>query len=199
MQNVYACLKQYGYTGSYRDVTAIVGTSMEGTLRWMVDALHGQMSGEELTKAYYIYESEHPLNYREAMFPEIPEVLKMLHEAELKLACCSSSPRVTVVDSIQEMGIASYFDVVLADEDVSKHKPDPMVYLKAMECLRVKPEECIVYEDSEMGIAAGKASGAYVVARLDERFHQNQTAADAFVHSAKELAEMILEGSTCRK
>ena len=52
-----------------------------------------------------------------------------------------------------------YLDELISNEDVSKAKPDPEMYFKAMENLNVKPEECLILEDNEHGIEAAMASG----------------------------------------
>ena len=54
-------------------------------------------------------------------------------------------------------------DAVLTSEHFSKSKPDPECFLKGMDVLGGIPEETIVFEDSFHGIAAGRASGAFVV------------------------------------
>jgi sugar-phosphatase len=52
--------------------------------------------------------------------------------------------------------------VMVAAEDVARGKPDPEGFLKAAEMLGVDIRECLIFEDSPAGIAAGKASGAHV-------------------------------------
>jgi len=56
------------------------------------------------------------------------------------------------------------FNFVLAGDMVNKKKPDPEIYNLALEKAGVKPEECIVIEDSRNGVTAAKAAGLYVVA-----------------------------------
>jgi sugar-phosphatase len=51
---------------------------------------------------------------------------------------------------------------MVAAEDVARGKPDPEGFLKAAEMLGVDIRECLIFEDSPAGIAAGKASGAHV-------------------------------------
>jgi beta-phosphoglucomutase-like phosphatase (HAD superfamily) len=54
-------------------------------------------------------------------------------------------------------------DVQLSAEDVTNGKPDPEIYIKAMEHLGIKPSECLILEDNENGILAARASGAHVL------------------------------------
>jgi HAD superfamily hydrolase (TIGR01509 family) len=56
------------------------------------------------------------------------------------------------------------FEFVLAGDIVSKKKPDPEIYLLALEKSGLKPEECLVIEDSRNGVLAAKEAGMYVVA-----------------------------------
>ena len=56
------------------------------------------------------------------------------------------------------------FDVVIDASKVTRSKPDPQGYLIAAEAVGVKPEDCVVFEDSINGLKAGRASGAGVVA-----------------------------------
>lgn len=56
------------------------------------------------------------------------------------------------------------FDFVLAGDIVSKKKPDPEIYNLALSKTGLKPEECLVIEDSRNGVLAGKAAGMWVVA-----------------------------------
>ena len=56
------------------------------------------------------------------------------------------------------------FNFVLAGDIVSKKKPDPEIYNLALKQSGLKAEECIVFEDSQNGVAAAKAAEMHVVA-----------------------------------
>ena len=55
------------------------------------------------------------------------------------------------------------FDEIIAGKDVQKGKPNPEIYLKAMDLLGVLPEETLIFEDTEVGLQAAEASGANYV------------------------------------
>jgi beta-phosphoglucomutase-like phosphatase (HAD superfamily) len=59
-----------------------------------------------------------------------------------------------------------------------KSKPDPAIYLKAMALLGAAPQDCLVIEDSEVGIRAGKNAGATVVAFCGSAITQDTREAD---------------------
>ena len=56
-----------------------------------------------------------------------------------------------------------YFRVVVDGHQVTRPKPFPDVYLRAAQLLGIQPENCIVFEDSPVGVAAASAAGAHVV------------------------------------
>lgn len=87
-------------------------------------------------------------------------LLKHLKKKGFKLACCSNSVKETLHLMLKSAQIFDFFDLVIGNDEISNPKPDPEIYFKTFEALNIKPEECIILEDSEYGIAAAKASGA---------------------------------------
>jgi beta-phosphoglucomutase-like phosphatase (HAD superfamily) len=68
---------------------------------------------------------------------------------------------------LQRADLLQHFDFFLSNQDVSKPKPDPEIYLKAMERLNVRPEDCLVVEDNHNGIKAAQAAGAHLLCVAD--------------------------------
>jgi HAD superfamily hydrolase (TIGR01509 family) len=60
---------------------------------------------------------------------------------------------------LDHVGIASAFDTIVASEDTSRHKPDPEPFLEAARRLGVRPDRCVVWEDSALGIEAARRAG----------------------------------------
>lgn len=89
-------------------------------------------------------------------------LLKHLKIKGFKIACCSNSLKDTLHLMLKSAQIFEYFDFIIGNDQISKPKPDPEIYLKTFEVLKVKPEECIIVEDALPGIAAAKQSGANV-------------------------------------
>ena len=89
--------------------------------------------------------------------------LSKLHSEGYKMAVCSNSIRKSVEVMIQQAGLDKYFEFYVSNEDVSRGKPDPEMYSKAMGKMNLKPEECLILEDNENGIKAAKASGGHLL------------------------------------
>ena len=198
MQGTIEQMRAYGYTGTDREIVSrIVGTTMEGTYRELYKMLDGKISIATLRKNNDRYfDVDHPLDFKKIMFPHVKEVLAALHADGKKLAVCSSSPMQLIEDSLKVMEIEQYFDFVESGDNLKHPKPAPDIYLKAADALHMKPEDCIVYEDSSAGIQAGINAGIYTVARKDTRFFQDQSKADTSVKSIEELYEWIRKEDT---
>tara|TARA_B100000579_G_C22811594_1_gene845534 strand:+ start:216 stop:833 length:618 start_codon:yes stop_codon:yes gene_type:complete len=80
-----------------------------------------------------------------------------------KIAVCSNSIRGTIETMMQLSNLAENIDLIISNQDVKNPKPDPEMYLTAMDKLKVKPNECLVLEDNDHGVAAALASGAYLL------------------------------------
>ena len=81
-------------------------------------------------------------------------------KGKLRMALATSSSRASLAVTLSRISdITDCFEVIITGEDVEKGKPDPEVFLKAAETLGVEPEECLVFEDSDVGIEAAEKAG----------------------------------------
>lgn len=86
-----------------------------------------------------------------------------LKERGIKIAVCSNSIRSSVEIMMHLSKLEKYIDLILSNQDVSKSKPDPEIYFKAIEYFNLRPDECLILEDNPHGMAAARASGAHVL------------------------------------
>ncbi|RNM02576.1 MULTISPECIES: HAD family hydrolase [Dickeya] len=89
--------------------------------------------------------------------------LSKLKSEGYKLAVASNSIKNSVVTMMEKACLSDYLDIMLSNEDVRKGKPDPEIYITAINKLGVLPSECVVVEDNENGIRAALAAGANVL------------------------------------
>ncbi len=89
--------------------------------------------------------------------------LSRFKEQGLEMAVCSNSIRKSIELMLSRAGINSFFEFYISNEDVRNGKPDPEIYLTAMEQLSVSPDACLILEDNEHGIAAARDSGGHVM------------------------------------
>lgn len=113
-------------------------------------------------------------NYCRPIFKHEYALSKLKSEG-YKLAVCSNSIKNTIDIMMNMSALDKYLDLKLSNEDVKESKPDPEIYIKAMEKLNLPAKECLIIEDNENGIKAAKSSGAnlLVVRTVDEVNYNN--------------------------
>lgn len=92
------------------------------------------------------------------------EALKFFHGKKLKVALASSAHMHLIRTVLHTLKIEYFFDLVHSAEYEKHPKPAPDVYLTTAQKLGVKPAECLVIEDSPVGVAAGKNAGMLTIA-----------------------------------
>jgi HAD superfamily hydrolase (TIGR01509 family) len=98
--------------------------------------------------------------------PGAADLLRAVADSGLGSALVTTTPRRTadiVLRTIRADLGTDPFDVTICGDEVPARKPDPAPYRQAMRALGVAPDECVVVEDSEVGIASGLAAGAAVL------------------------------------
>ena len=90
---------------------------------------------------------------------DVPDFLKQKH---VFYTIATASGKFNVDFYFSHLKIGEYFDIkkVVFDNGKIKGKPNPDIYLKAMEAVNTKPENTIIFEDSYTGIDAAERSGA---------------------------------------
>ena len=88
--------------------------------------------------------------------------LEDLKAKGIKIAIGSSSKNTPII--LKQIGLDNYFDAVSDGNNISKSKPDPEVFLKAADMLGIPYENCMIVEDADAGIEAGKRAGMKTLA-----------------------------------
>ncbi len=81
------------------------------------------------------------------------------HRGQMPMAVASGSQGYIVRQTLAIIGVLDWFDTIVAAEDTTRHKPEPDVFLEAAHRLKVAPEICTVYEDTDLGLEAARRAG----------------------------------------
>lgn len=190
-------LRSYGYTGPREEVYRTIGLDMEKNYDLLEELLGYTVERSVIARNNERYFSElHPIDYKAIMFEGLPEELAKIRAMGIRTAVCSASPMAIIENSLNAMGIRSLFDYIETVENIRNPKPAPDIYEQAAKELGVDKKYCIVYEDSRLGIEAGKRAGIFTVAREDKRFNQDQSHADLIVKDIQQLTEWIRKENT---
>lgn len=95
------------------------------------------------------------------LLPGVKEYLTGLRSRGIGIALGSASKNAEFI--LNKLNITDLFDAVVDGNKVSLAKPDPEVFLIAAQEIGLQPDGCVVFEDAEAGVQAGKAAGMKVV------------------------------------
>jgi HAD superfamily hydrolase (TIGR01509 family) len=133
----------------------------------------------------------HTLVAQQPLRPGVEALLAAAASQDIPLAIASSSTRDWVEENLAIRHLRPYFQFVYTANDVTVVKPDPMLYLLAVQALGVLPTQALAIEDSVNGLLAAKRAGLpCVVAPHGMTQHMIFTGADLQVSS---LAEVTLD------
>ena len=97
-----------------------------------------------------------------SVFPQMWELVKH-HHGKVPMGIGTGSPRNQAELILKSTGLDAYISVVVSADDVTNHKPHPDTFLQVAEQLGANPANCLVFEDTNIGIQAGKAGGMATV------------------------------------
>jgi HAD superfamily hydrolase (TIGR01509 family) len=91
----------------------------------------------------------------------VPEVVEHIDAqfGRIPFAVVSGSNRASIVKSLTTVGLLDRFPVIVGHEDYTRSKPAPDAYLVGADRIGVAPKDCLVFEDTAMGVAAATAAG----------------------------------------
>lgn len=87
------------------------------------------------------------------------EFIKSFKASGGKTAVASTARRKNLMNALNYIDATNCFDLILAGEDVINGKPNPEIYLNVLSFFNMKPEEALIFEDSEIGMEAAKRAG----------------------------------------
>jgi beta-phosphoglucomutase len=102
----------------------------------------------------------HQMTEKEIL-PGVTRFLIDLRNHGILIALGSASKNAPLI--LERIQLSDQFDAIVDGNAVSKAKPDPEVFLRCAELLKVKPAECLVFEDAQAGIEAARNGGMNVI------------------------------------
>jgi HAD superfamily hydrolase (TIGR01509 family) len=156
-------LGSLGAIWTMEDCVNLIGSDLRDAVKvWMSRIPSGAITVEELAERMFravIDALKQEVEFR----PGAVELLQALRKEDVPCALVSASYRL-MIDAVMSHLPPDLFDVIVAGDEVTNGKPHPEPYLTAARELGVDPTQCVVIEDSNTGVQAGAAAGAYVIA-----------------------------------
>jgi HAD superfamily hydrolase (TIGR01509 family) len=149
------------------------------------DFIIGSIMGRELPEGdVKIMVQEKEENFRQKAtgniksFPGVIKLLNAIKKGNFKLGLVSSAPKENIDLVLSELNLEGIFDCIVFGQEVSESKPSPQIYLLAARKLEVIPNDCVVIEDSPLGIKAAKTAGMKCLAIANTHPRQKLEEAD---------------------
>jgi HAD superfamily hydrolase (TIGR01509 family) len=101
---------------------------------------------------------------RQEALPGVENYLSAARGLGLKVGLASNSSRAWVAGHLKRLGFFGQFDCMICGDDVTHAKPDPELYLSALDALAIPASQAIAFEDSPNGVRAARTAGIFSVA-----------------------------------
>ncbi len=183
-----------------RDMDSARAWVGNGVERFVKRFLSGGMDGEPEEDVFHsgleIFNRLYADNIsgRSSVYPGVNEALQRLAGLDLHLACVTNKPEPFTSELIAAMGLASYFELVVAGNSTARKKPDPMPLHYAADHFGLDYAECLMVGDSSNDVSAARAAGFSIVCvpyGYNHGISISESSPDLIVDNLKELADMF--------
>ena len=183
--------KKQGYDMTKEETLLVLGFTTKSIYDfWENYFKNSDVSGKQLVDDHYKYIENILFTTGPRKMPYIEELLKYLKEHNYKVAVASSSSINHIINNMEKTGLKKYIDEFASGAEVENGKPAPDVFLLAAKRLGVKPEECLVLEDSKAGVIAGNSAGAKVI-MIPDMFKPDEVCKEKAYRIVNNLGEVI--------
>ena len=161
-------LEHCGVQVKEKDLEKYAGTSNPNRFKMFIDAYGFNHTLEEMDRVREDIMKQLVDESGLKAISGIEALLKDLKLHHFQIALASSSSYVFIDSVLDKTGIRDYFDYILSGEDLANSKPAPDIFLEAAKGLGCLPNQCIVIEDSNNGVAAAKAAGMKCIGYMNK-------------------------------
>jgi len=183
--------KKQGYDMTKEETLLVLGFTTKSIYEfWENYFKNSDVSGKQLVDDHYKYIENILFTTGPRKMPYIEELLRYLKERNYKVAVASSSNMNHIINNMEKTGLKKYIDEFASGAEVENGKPAPDVFLLAAKRLGVKPEECLVLEDSKAGVIAGSSAGAKVI-MVPDMFKPDEVCKEKAYRIVNNLGEVI--------
>lgn len=150
-----------------------------------------------LRKEIYYDTFATPEHIRESAYPHNVNLLRRAHAAGLPLAVATSSSTADAERVLAALEVRQFLRSVKGRDAVKNPKPHPEIYLATADALGVRPEQCLVFEDSVPGVRSAVAAGMHVIAVANPFTstplkEQTALAQDSIVYDLANLEDLVV-------
>lgn len=182
---------KYGITPDYKLFLKTVGTAYERSKAAFLE-VYPNLDYDAMRDELRVYMRHAMESALIPLKPGVHNILSALKNNGVKVALATSTRRPLTTFMLKTADIADYFDISVCGDEVAEAKPNPEIFLKAMQSLSGTPETTMIFEDSHNGIRAANAAGIPVIMVPDLLEPLDELKTFAVVKDLNEALSLIL-------
>lgn len=175
-----------------------VGNGVERLVkRALTDDLDGEPEESLYQRAYPVFKDAYLAvnGHYSRLYPGIEEGLRWLHAQGFKLGCITNKAAQFTEPLLANLGVSTYFEVIVSGDSLPEKKPHPMPLLHAAEYFGVEPARAMLVGDSMTDVKAARAAGFGKVVCVSYGYNHGidirEANPDAVIDSLNELAGLL--------
>lgn len=190
------CSKQYGYNIPDDLLLKTMGVNEKETERRFLEVMGKDFPFYEFLHNEWVMQLEYMKSHPIVKKKGIDEFLDYLTASNIKKVVATSSAQYFAKDFLTDAGLIDKFDYIVYGDDLTESKPNPQIYLKAIEPFNIPKENIFAFEDSNNGILSAYNAGLKVIHIPDLAYVEDSAKEKCFavlnnLIEAKELIEKI--------
>lgn len=150
-------ISRYEHLAEYNGLPTRTKLEMLSIEKGLPKALHGLVN-----RLKQVYTREEILRHCWPSFDK-EYMLSRLRRDGYRMAVCTNAIAESAELMLQRAGIRQYFEFIISNEEIAHPKPDPEIYLKALDRLGIQAGQVVVVEDAQHGVEAARRAGARVL------------------------------------
>lgn len=190
LANVQKFMKKYNYDISFKELMYAIGRSDRQIWKYFYGLLK-QKTPNKLYLEFLEFEAKHLPSYKEIVIPEFEKLICRLKDLNLKYALASSSPMRRINEMLALNNFEKIFDYKVTGEAFKVSKPNPEIFLNAVENLGFTVEECLVIEDTTNGVLAANRANIQVIGYRHTEYIADLSTANYCISNLLEAEEIV--------
>ena len=164
----------YGFDYNIDKRNQMAGMSEAGIHKFISDDIGSVEETTKFRNKLKDYRKKYFNTYKDSLKKDgLTDLLDFLKENNIRASVASSSSREKVEFLLDKEGLSQYFDFIISGEELKESKPNPEIFLKALEKSGFSKNQALILEDSHNGYKAAKASGIDYQIIHDTSFDKN--------------------------
>jgi beta-phosphoglucomutase-like phosphatase (HAD superfamily) len=159
LQHFKRAAMEFGYAEVEDAYLQTIGRNGFDTRKLFHEILGDAFPFDAIRQRWRRYSEDHVARFGVPCKPGLQELLAVMQPLRLPKAVATSTRRRTALMLLDKANLLQHFDVVVAGDEVANGKPNPEIFLRTAERLNIRPDGCVVFEDSPAGIQAAHAAG----------------------------------------